>query len=96
MSIDTFKIFILRDHKLVATDVITDENIFETSLLEFYPKMLAQCINIFHGHKTLWVILVFGESPKYFMGKPANLDGSLSWIIKLVLFMCFFLVLFCL
>lgn len=90
MSIDTFKIFILRDHKLVAIDVITDENILETSLLEFHPKMLAQCINISHGHKTLWVILAFGKSPKCFMAKPANLDGSLSWVIKLALFMCFF------
>lgn len=94
MSIDTFKIFISRDHKLVAFDVTTDENIFEISLLEFHPKILAQRINISHGHKALWVMVVFGKSPECFMVKPANLDGSLNWVIKLALFMCFF-VLFC-
>lgn len=89
MSIDTYKIFILRDCELVVIDIATDENVFEISLLEFPVKLLAQHVNIFHGCKTLWVILVFGKSPKCFMVKPANLDGSLSWVIKLAFFFFF-------
>ena len=44
---------------MFAIDVVTDENVFETSLLEFPPKLLAQCISIsmvvrLLGHYGFW------------------------------------------
>lgn len=44
---------------MFATYVVTDENIFETSLLESSPKLLAQCVSIsmvvrLLGHYGFW------------------------------------------